>query len=664
MNGLGLRHPALAISPAVVLAASLAVCRAANFYVATNGNDSNLGTISQPFASLTKARDAARLLGTNAIRNIFIRGGEYFNTAVVLQRQAGADDSGLTIQGYPGEKAVLYGGMLITNWTSVSNGWYAAPLPAYPAALVSAASALTDWQVRMLLVDGQMAQRACYPTNTHSLFYTDTGGTNVLHYRTNDLGAWLVLTNAEIQIDFSWDQQTTGASAIDTVSNAVTLSPPICNEPGLDYTGIQSYRVYNIAQGMSSPGQFFYDRGSRSIVYFPIAGKDPNTSECIVPTTTRVIFINGTWNGPRYRPWGITLSNLTIAVATMDLKPEGFNGASLDLYSCLINGLNCDNLTMDSLTLGWTATTAVGMDWSPCTNTILRNSEIFNCGENGGAFWWGPCVISNNFIHSVANICYQSAGLMLYGAGPPIVTHNNIFDCKLSAITGLNLPGASITGNSISNCMQVLRDCGAIYTANCTNLVIAGNLIQHVVGYADNGSIPLDWFRHAIYCDHNTSGYLIYNNVTWDVPRPLMLDWCYNHVITNNFFVDTSDIVRLQFMNTLSNSIVFARNVCYSPTNLYVEFMQGFPNDVNNSGAVPDWGSDIFYSAIGGASGLTGIPANAVKLDPQFSSLSPLSLSFQPGSPALALGIVPPGIQRVGVRARLDAASNLRVLSH
>jgi len=208
--------------------------------------------------------------------------------------------------------------------------------------------------------------------------------------------------------------------------------------------------------------------------------------------------------------------------------------------------------------------------------------------------------------------------------------------------------------------MQVLRDHAAIYTGPGTNNVIAGNLIQHVGGHANDGTDGRDWFRFAIYCDEYTTGYYIYNNVTLDVPRPLMIHGGGNHVITNNFFIDTSDIVRLTFGNVPANNIVFSGNICYSLTNLYVEYSLG--QDVNNSNAVVDWSSDIFYSGIGGASGITGIPANAVRLDPQFTSLSPSNVSFQTGSVAPGLGIVPLYVNGIGAvgPSSVPAPTNLR----
>ena len=56
------------------------------FYVATNGSDANPGTISAPFATLNRARDAIRNIkktNNNALPPgdiiVYIRGGKYMN---------------------------------------------------------------------------------------------------------------------------------------------------------------------------------------------------------------------------------------------------------------------------------------------------------------------------------------------------------------------------------------------------------------------------------------------------------------------------------------------------------------------------------------------------------------------------------------------------------
>jgi hypothetical protein len=622
MKGLWPRLGAFGFSPAVLLGASLVVCGAADFYVATNGNNSNLGTIDQPFATLTRARDAARAVGTNTVRNIIIRGGKYYNVAVLLQREAAGDDSGLTIQGYPGEAAVLYGGMPLTNWASVSNGWYAATLPEFPNVEVTNASSLSDWQVRMLLVDGEMVDRAQYPTNTYSLYYSDRSGTTTMHYTNEDLGSWFVPTNAEIQIDYSWDQQTTGASAIDLANKAVTLSPTLRGDHGLNYTGVRSYRIYNIAQGMSRPGQFFYDRASRSVVLFPKGGKDPNTSECVVPTTTRVLYIKGRQYS---HPWGITLSNLTIAVSTTDLELESDFGTYWDPMS-LIYALYCENLTMDKLTLGRTAGNAIGMAYSYSTNTILRNSEIYNCGGGGAAIRIGPCILSNNFIHSIGNICYQSPGIRV-SAGA-IVTHNDIFDCKVEAIGDSYMAGCSIIYNHVSNCVQVLRDMGAFYTWHGYGNIVSSNLFERVVGVHENGADPRDWYRNAIYFDALTSNSVAQGNVVFDARDPIFLNIASSNAVINNMFVTTNDVVNIYAGGGFNNR--FERNIVHSSSNLVVDRATNW-----NSFA-----SNVFWSTC--SPPLTNnVPAGATIADPLFKNISALDFGFQPGSAGPALGIWP-----------------------
>src|SRR5580693_2809382 len=79
---------------------------AVDFYVATNGNDSNPGTLASPFLTLTKAQAAENAAGTGSSRRIYIRGGNYYNVTMRLQGpQAGVghDDSGTSCIGYRGE---------------------------------------------------------------------------------------------------------------------------------------------------------------------------------------------------------------------------------------------------------------------------------------------------------------------------------------------------------------------------------------------------------------------------------------------------------------------------------------------------------------------------------------------------------------------------------
>jgi hypothetical protein len=100
-----------------VLCASL-VCLTAGaslareFHVAPDGNDANPGSRRRPFATILKARDAARAV--RGPHTILLAPGRYFNEeSIVLDDR----DSGLTIRGArPGATAEVYGGVPVTGW--------------------------------------------------------------------------------------------------------------------------------------------------------------------------------------------------------------------------------------------------------------------------------------------------------------------------------------------------------------------------------------------------------------------------------------------------------------------------------------------------------------------------------------------------------------------
>lgn len=86
---------------------------AATYYVATNGSDTNAGTITAPFASINQAQIPATAGDT-----IYVRGGVY-NSRFVLW-ESGNSSARLTIAAYPGEHAVIDGTGTAANSSLVS----------------------------------------------------------------------------------------------------------------------------------------------------------------------------------------------------------------------------------------------------------------------------------------------------------------------------------------------------------------------------------------------------------------------------------------------------------------------------------------------------------------------------------------------------------------
>ena len=75
----------------------------ANYYVATNGSDSNPGTsLAQPFATLAKAVSVA-----NPGNLIYVRGGTYAQTAKIRLTRSGSAAQPIRVRAYPGEHPIF-----------------------------------------------------------------------------------------------------------------------------------------------------------------------------------------------------------------------------------------------------------------------------------------------------------------------------------------------------------------------------------------------------------------------------------------------------------------------------------------------------------------------------------------------------------------------------
>jgi hypothetical protein len=89
-------------------------CFSATYYVATNGNDNNLGTaINIPFLTITKA--ISRVVAGDII---YVRGGMYNITAKISINKSGTAVNRITLMGYPGDTRPIINGTSMTTSTN------------------------------------------------------------------------------------------------------------------------------------------------------------------------------------------------------------------------------------------------------------------------------------------------------------------------------------------------------------------------------------------------------------------------------------------------------------------------------------------------------------------------------------------------------------------
>ena len=108
--------------PLLVLFSSMLFVSASfarDYYVATDGNDANPGTIEKPFATLEKARDTIRQSKAEALAaggiTVYIRQGSYFRTQSfsLTEQDSGEQGKPITYRAHPGEEVRLIGGRAV-----------------------------------------------------------------------------------------------------------------------------------------------------------------------------------------------------------------------------------------------------------------------------------------------------------------------------------------------------------------------------------------------------------------------------------------------------------------------------------------------------------------------------------------------------------------------
>ncbi|MFN9273149.1 MAG: right-handed parallel beta-helix repeat-containing protein, partial [Planctomycetia bacterium] len=118
----------LAAAAVVILLGS---AEAADLYVAPGGNDANPGTKEQPFASLERARDAAREAKAAGAVTVHVRGGRY-ELARPLEFTAadsGTQEQPVTWRASDDEQPVVSGGTVVAGWRRHDDTLWAADVP-------------------------------------------------------------------------------------------------------------------------------------------------------------------------------------------------------------------------------------------------------------------------------------------------------------------------------------------------------------------------------------------------------------------------------------------------------------------------------------------------------------------------------------------------------
>ncbi|MFI7550245.1 RICIN domain-containing protein [Micromonospora sediminimaris] len=293
-------------------------------YVAPGGNDANPGTLAAPFRTLQRARDVVRTKTATMTGDIqvYLRGGSYPVSSTI---EFGASDSGanghrVIYAAYPDETPVLEAGVQVTGWTQHSGNIWKAPLDRAN-------------KLRALYVNGQRAYMAaktitsggCHGTYTITAGQADwawESGSQCEGARYNPADFPSISRNQEdieIETGTTWTTAIVGVRQVTTSGDgqsriALFQQPGAAIAQGAFNGNAQingTHKVMNAYEFLDSPGEFYFDKSSRTLYYYKAGADNMSTASVFAPNNvTTVLRVAGTSTSNQAR--NITFSGLTV----------------------------------------------------------------------------------------------------------------------------------------------------------------------------------------------------------------------------------------------------------------------------------------------------------------------------------------------------------------
>lgn len=519
----------------------------ADFYVSTDGNDAWSGKLTAPnaqktdgpFATLERARDALRQVkrrgGELTDMTVLVRGGTYRLSEPL---RLGPDDGGaeaysITYAAYPGEETILSAGRRIDGWKADENGFWATRVPD------------EDWLFRDLYVNGVRRTRARTPNE--GFFRIDTADksdrTKFTFYEGDLTSRWKNLTDAEIVLFYDWAIARMPLAKVDDVNRTVHFPHPI-GYLGLPFTGFcnfdphQRYWLENAREFVDSPGEWYFDRHTRELVYYPVQGEEIETAEIVAPVLSQLLAVEGTLDRPVRN---LHISGLTFSHTQFPLPDVGYGGIQAAHYGSergawnrvpiaveLQSAVDCRFERNRLVNLG---TTGLLFENGARNNQIVGN-EVGHVSGNGimlGETVGNPKdkrtismdnTIANNHVHHCGEGYFGSVGIWIGHTQRSRAAHNLVHDMPYTGISmgwtwnpsPTQARENTIEYNHIHHVMQMLADGGGIYTLGLQpDTVIRGNLIHDVARTHGRAA------SNGMFIDEGSKGYLIEKNVLFNM---------------------------------------------------------------------------------------------------------------------------------------------------
>lgn len=445
-----------------------------------------------PVRTLTAARDMARAQrrsGRTGTIKIQIRNGVYFLNETLLLTP---EDSNTIWEAAPGGRPAISGGRVIAGWKKASGSlWTAAAGGSY---------------FHQLFISGRRAQRARTPD--FGFYRVDgaspSGKPARLHYRGSDVKSQWANSGAELVALLAWADFRMPITSVNEAAHlaTLTLDPQPSNQEA-----DARYYIENAADGLDSAGEWYLDKNSHTLSYWPEPGENLPFEQVIAPALIQLVRLQGK---PELHQFvrNVSFHGLLFEHADWSMEPKGYaDTQAATTAPAAIEGIGALDTTIDKCTVAHSGGYAIFFGQGSKRTHIL-GSEVFDLG--GGGIKLGESqqfsrddeqnyenVVADNHIHDLGLVYAPAVGVWVMQSGRNQIIHNHIHDLFYTAISvgwtwgyGENQSkGNIIEYNHIHQIgKEMLSDMGGIYTLGVQpGTRIRNNLIHDIASFTYGG---------------------------------------------------------------------------------------------------------------------------------------------------------------------------------
>lgn len=545
----------------------------ADFHVSPGGDDAHAGTAEQPFATLSRAREAVRQridAGLQGDVTVLIHGGTYRidEPLVFGPGDSGTEEHAIVYAAAPGEDVRISGGREITGWTVQEDGTWSATLPDVRNG---------QWSFRELFADGERRPRARHPNEGYfRVVQAGPDKRTSFTFEPEDLQDVDNVAGAELVFLHDWSTSRVEVARVDREKQMLEVADPI--GPAASHYRIDHfeshprYYLEGARAFLDKPGEWFLDTETGVVSYRPLPGESPETSPFIAPVAGRLLVVRGEADRPvknlhfrgltfEHCAWRLPGNGYAAGQAAFHERRDGTNGGTLrepvpaavlfeDTEGCRLEGCRLVHLGGSALRFG-----------RRCRNNALTGTVIRDVAGNGvmigedrsrrvdGRPWWQAAPeqaaagnrLANNRIERCGQVFFGSVGVWVGMAHHTRIVHNLI---RRLPYTGVSLgwmwnPTPTpchhnrVANNHIHDVMQILSDGGGIYTlGRQPGTVLAKNHIHSVPRNAGRAE------SNGMFLDQGTTEILIEGNVIERIDRsPLRFHQAGENLVRGNHLV-------------------------------------------------------------------------------------------------------------------------------